>query len=132
MPGRLHDDERAGRRAEKADQLLIALGVLAEGRRSLEDRALLIDARHHVTFRPDIDPDEAHTRPFRRASREPSGPASMLVLVHARPSATPRDTVRALDTGRGRRSQNRGRSLKQPAATLSRIPSSSIYARNAR
>ena len=132
MPGSFHVDQRVGRRTELSQQLLIARGVLAERGGPVENRAALVDTGDRVAFCPDVDPDEAHTRPFRRESREPSGPASMLVLVHARPSATPRDTVRALDTGRGRRSQTRGLSLMRPVATLSRIPSGAIYPGSAR
>jgi hypothetical protein len=131
MAGGFHDNERRGRRAQQGQQLLIAVGVLLETRGPLQNGALFIDTADHVVFRADVDPDEAHTRPFRRECREPSDPMSVPALVDARPSSTPRDTVRALDTGRGRQSQNRGLSLKQPTATLSRIPSGAIYPRNA-
>jgi len=56
-------------------------------------------------------------------------PVSLLVLVHARTRQAPRDTVRALNTGRGRHSSLRGLGLKQSTATLSRIPSLTLYTR---
>jgi len=56
-------------------------------------------------------------------------PVPQLVLVHARTRQAPRDTVRALNTGRGRHSSLRGLGLKQSTATLSRIPSLTLYTR---
>lgn len=54
-----------------------------------------------------------------RDRRGASDPVPLLELVRARTPGAPRMTVRALSTGRGRRSHSRGRCLKRTAATLS-------------
>ena len=56
-------------------------------------------------------------------------PVPILVLVHARTRQAPRDTIRALNTGRGRHSSLRGLGLKQSTAMLSRILSLTLYTR---
>jgi hypothetical protein len=73
---------------------------------------------------------QAHRFPFRWGKAGASMPVPLLVLVHARTRQAPRDTVRALNTGRGRRSSLRGLGLKQSTATLSRIPSLTLYTRS--
>lgn len=132
VPGGLHGDERVGRFVEQAEEPGIAGGVLGEGRRLNHHRARLIDGGHDVGLRGDIDPHKAHGAPFRREASGASEPVFVLALVHARTPLAPRDTVRALNTGRGRHSHSRGRSLQRAAATLSRIPSPSIYTRSPR
>lgn len=124
----LHGDQGLLGRPEHAEQLGVAIGVLAEPHGGVERPSLVVHDGRDMALGADVDPHESHTRrPFPREDAGASEPVPMLVLVHARTSATPRDTVRALDTGRGRRPQNRGQSLNRPAATLSRIPLTFTY-----
>ncbi|HEV2874762.1 MAG TPA: hypothetical protein VGW14_06400 [Thermoleophilaceae bacterium] len=120
VPGRLHDDERR-RRPERRDQRGVALLVLGDHDRPADRRTFRVEAREHVALRGDVDACE-HGPSVAGRRRGASEPPSMLALVQARTQAGkawPRDTVRALNAGRGRQSQRRGPSLEPLAATLS-------------
>jgi hypothetical protein len=79
-----------------------------------------------VRLGSNVDSRKPHpVSPPRQGLPGTSAPVTTLVLVNAR--TLPQDTVRALDTGRGRQSQRRGLRLKAHTATLSRILSSPLY-----
>jgi hypothetical protein len=50
VPGRLHHDLGVGRRSQERQQLLVSLGVLAEGGGLLQDAAAVVEDGHHVPF----------------------------------------------------------------------------------
>ena len=120
MPGRLHRHQEDRRLAEQGEQLGIARRILGNLRRFDGDRAVGGHCRDHVTVRSDIDTDIVHTDPDLLIRQGASPQASTLTLVHARTTdkAAPPDTVRARDTGRGRRSYARGWCLN-PVPTTS-------------
>ena len=123
MPGGFHHHERVGGLTDQLEQSGVALGVLGDRRRLEQRPAVLIHDGYRMSFRTDVHADDAHRAPFRRKAPGASEPVLMLGLVDARTHRAPRDTVRALSTGRGRQSHSRGRSLVAVTTTPSRIPS---------
>src|SRR5262249_54183938 len=128
-PGGLEGDEQVLGSSQQAQELLVARSVLAERGRLEQGGASIVDGGDHVRLRGNVDPHVLHVGPLRRRLPGASVPVPLLVLVHARTRpCRPRDTVRALGTGRGRQSHPRGPRLKGAATTLSRFPSGSIFA----
>src|SRR3970282_1261425 len=125
----LHGDEQVLRAPEEGPQGLVARGILPEGGGVDEQRPVLVHEGGGGELARDADPGEAHRPPSRRGNPGASMPVPLLVLVHARTPQAPRDTVRALNTGRGRDSSLRGLGLKHSAATLSRCPPLTLYTR---
>jgi hypothetical protein len=129
VSGRFHHGEHLARRTEHALQVRVAAAILPNAGRLHEHRPRRIHDRNHVSLGSDADSGKSHPpSPSRRIGSGASEPMPALELVDARPSATPQDTVRALDIGRGRHSQSRGLlPHSQPTATLSRNPSTPSY-----
>ena len=129
VPGRLERDERLRGLPQELEQLGVSDRVLAEARRLQQDVPDFVHRCDDVPLSRDVDSDEAHSYPLnRRGKPGASEPISMPTLVNARTALRPpRDTVRALETGRGRPSHSRGRCLELNTATLSRDPSRQLY-----
>lgn len=127
MTRRFEDHERVRGCAQDVQQGGVADRILGDRDRFQHDAACLINSGDGMPLGRDVYPHEAHCAPFRRGGAGASAPVPTLTLVHARTSQTPRDTVRALSTGRGRHSQRRGRDLSVRTATLSRTPSIRLY-----
>ena len=108
MPCRLHRNQRVGGVPHHCSQLPIALGIFLErcGRR--QHGPILSYDRNDMPFSSNINPHVPHSAPLRREDAGASEPVLMLTLVHARTVRPPQDTVRALNTGRGRHSTRRG------------------------
>src|SRR5262249_17716364 len=123
VPCSLQCDQAVARLSQEAEQLFMPAGILTKLGGAHFDLTMLVHGSNYVRLRSDVDPDKTDALPSRREAPGASGPLSLLPLVHARPPATtarPLDTVRALNTGRGRHSHGRGHSLKERTATLSR------------
>lgn len=111
---------------------------LAEGDKVRALPVLSLWVREATRWAGSVPPDlrrslagtQAHRFPFRRGKAgAPRCRCPCSCLCMRGRARRLRDTVRALNTGRGRHSSLRGLGLTQSTATLSRIPALTLYTR---